>query len=185
MIPTRPCLFRCLAQSHRLNISRTNPIGCQVYQSRAASSDASPKPESSKPEELNLNSDNRLPLLSILDTLGSGKRTKSRYDRAPSTSYQPQNAFPAIPRREAKDSGPFATYAGRTKTVENGDISAAFRALGTTLRVNSVQRDYRYQKFYEKPSNKRVRLNRERHRARFARGVKRLVMLVKEQRKYA
>lgn len=101
---------------------------------------------------------------------------------------QPSNALSGqvlnMPRKPVDPSGPFSTYAGRTKAVENGDLTAAFRSLNSTLRNNSVAREYRTQKFYEKPSNKRVRLNRERHRKRFLSGVKRLVNLVKEQRKF-
>ncbi|BFZ54555.1 hypothetical protein PYCC9005_001592 [Savitreella phatthalungensis] len=93
--------------------------------------------------------------------------------------------------------GPFAKYGGRTVQVvssaaENGvgndtseaDFAAAVRRLNSIVKANGVQRDFRAQKFYEKPHDTRVRLNSQRHRRRFLAGVKRLVRLVKEQRKY-
>jgi ribosomal protein S21 len=66
----------------------------------------------------------------------------------------------------------------------NGDIVGAFRQLGSVLKQNNVMREFKQQKFYEKPSDKRGRLSRERHRKRFLVGVRRLVGLVKEQRKF-
>ncbi|CCG84155.1 protein of unknown function [Taphrina deformans PYCC 5710] len=120
----------------------------------------------------------------ILKTMDQGRKQNTRYQNNPLPDLMPKAAFLSNIRRPVAASGPFSTYAGRTKEVKNGDISAAFRALNSTLRNNSVARDYRTQKFYEKPSNKRVRLNRERHRKRFLSGVKRLVNLVKEQRKF-
>lgn len=104
-----------------------------------------------------------------------------------SQAPRPNPTFPAsvlnLSRRPA--SSPFVGFAGRTKPVVDGDIAGAFKSLGITLRNNNVAKDYRTQKFYEKPSDKRVRLNRERHRKRFLLGVKRLVGLVKEQRKFS
>lgn len=79
--------------------------------------------------------------------------------------------------------GPFVAYQGRTKQVRNGDIATAFKELNSTIRINAVARDYKKQKFYEKPSDLRNRLSRERHRRRFLSGVKRLVGLVKQTRK--
>ena len=64
------------------------------------------------------------------------------------------------------------------------DLQGAMRALTITLKQNNVFQDYRTQKFYEKPHDRRVRLASQRHRRRFLAGVKRLVNLVKEQRKY-
>lgn len=90
-----------------------------------------------------------------------------------------------LPGTKKAASSPFVMFSGRTRPVVNGDISAAFRSLNQTLKVNNVAKDYRTQKFHEKPSNKRVRLARERHRRRFLSGVKRLVNLVKEQRKFS
>lgn len=89
--------------------------------------------------------------------------------------------------------GPFAKYSGRTREVrasggfgggQGSDLGSAVRSLTQTLKQNNVFQDYRTQKFYEKPHDRRVRLASQRHRKRFLAGVKRLVGLVKEQRKY-
>ncbi|ORY79030.1 hypothetical protein BCR37DRAFT_394373 [Protomyces lactucae-debilis] len=98
--------------------------------------------------------------------------------------FKDEPITPTLNSRNAPSRGPFASYSGRTKTVMQGDIQGAFRQLGSVLRQNNVMREFRQQKFYEKPSDKRGRLSRERHRKRFLLGVRRLVGLVKEQRKF-
>lgn len=117
------------------------------------------------------------------DTLKRPKQPKPMIK--PFTSFTSKPLEFDSPVSKVAPSGPFVAFRGRTKEVVNGDITGAFRTLGQTLRVNNVAKDYRTQKFHEKPSNKRGRLARERHRRRFLSGVKRLVSLVKEQRKFS
>lgn len=119
------------------------------------------------------------------DILSSPVKQKSNRN-APTSQpgHFDTSSFGGFMDRPKVKSSPFTTYSGRTKPVIDGDVAGAFRSLNTTLRNNMVAKEYRTQKFYEKPSDKRVRLNRERHRKRFLSGVKRLVNLVKEQRKF-
>ena len=114
----------------------------------------------------------------VYESLGRVPRPRNSRKSVPEPLFDTRKA------RVKPPSGPFEVYRGRTKDVKDGDIAGAFKSLNITLKNNSVAKHYKTQKFYEKPSDKRVRLNRERHRKRFLSGVKRLVNLVKEQRKF-
>lgn len=172
-------LVQCCAKS-RSTLSAAMTLRGPRQGRLASTNEGAAKKEVTK-EAVSLEPPKKSGFSDILAILGK----PSTNDRRSNNHKLPNPPYPdALPRRTVAPSGPFSTYAGRTRPVVNGDLGPAFRQLNNTLRNNNVAKDYRTQKFYEKPSNKRVRLNRERHRKRFLSGVKRLVNLVKEQRKF-
>lgn len=63
-------------------------------------------------------------------------------------------------------------YLGRTINIPRGaDFQKAYRQLNGIMRDANIKKDKLRQEFYEKPSEKRVRLASERHRRRFAQMV--------------
>jgi ribosomal protein S21 len=69
---------------------------------------------------------------------------------------------------DRKFSPPPGPYAGRSVKVLNHDVAAAYRTLASLLARNNVFRELRLTERHEKPTDKRRRLNSERHRTRFA-----------------
>ncbi|ODQ51243.1 hypothetical protein SAICODRAFT_48158, partial [Saitoella complicata NRRL Y-17804] len=59
----------------------------------------------------------------------------------------------------------------------------AFRSLNTVLSRNNVKRQYRQQMFFERATDKRVRLRSQRHRKRFREAVQELILTVKDMKK--
>jgi ribosomal protein S21 len=68
--------------------------------------------------------------------------------------------------------------AGRSIPVLNGDLSGAINQMKAAMSKNNVKHDWRAQRFHERPGLKRKRLRRERHRARFKEGFKRMVNVI-------
>ncbi|RPA72717.1 hypothetical protein BJ508DRAFT_419340 [Ascobolus immersus RN42] len=68
--------------------------------------------------------------------------------------------------------------AGRSIPVMNGDLSGAINQMKAAMSKNNVKHDWRAQRFHERPGLKRKRLRRERHRARFKEGFKRMVNVI-------
>jgi ribosomal protein S21 len=63
-------------------------------------------------------------------------------------------------------------FAGRSQEVRRSeDFSKAYRDIRRLLTVTGVKRELRLREYYEKPSEKKVRLASERHRKRFAKMV--------------
>ena len=64
-------------------------------------------------------------------------------------------------------SAPTTPTSARSFAVKNGDLGRAYRMLNRTLMENNVRRELRQQERFESGSDRRVRLNSERHRRRF------------------
>lgn len=82
-------------------------------------------------------------------------------------------------------------YSGRTvkvrpsaggATVASAQINSALRSLNVVLSRNKIKKELRLGEFYEKPSERRQRLARERHRRRFQDMVRKKVQLVQQLR---
>jgi ribosomal protein S21 len=69
------------------------------------------------------------------------------------------------------------TTSSRSFAVTNSDVGLAFRRLNRVLQENNIKKELRRQEYFESPSDKRVRLDSERHRKRFAVAVGRAVSL--------
>jgi len=74
---------------------------------------------------------------------------------------------------------PANTYAGRSVEVKNGDVATAYNKLQGILVRNNVRKELRLTERHEKKSDKRRRLESERHRKRFADFIRKKVQLVK------
>lgn len=61
--------------------------------------------------------------------------------------------------------------------MRDGNVARAYRTLNRVLNDNNVRRELKRQERFETPSNKRVRLNSERHRRRFKVAVGKSVSL--------
>lgn len=72
---------------------------------------------------------------------------------------------------------PVSLTSARSFAVRDGNVARAYRNLNRTLRENNVRLELRRQERFESPSNKRVRLNSERHRRRFKVAVGKAVAL--------
>ncbi|BGO90053.1 hypothetical protein NBRC10512_003587 [Rhodotorula toruloides] len=64
-------------------------------------------------------------------------------------------------------SPPTTTNSARSVPVRDGDVARAYRLLNKTLNENQVRQRLRQRDRYERPSDKRVRTNSERHRRKF------------------
>lgn len=62
---------------------------------------------------------------------------------------------------------PITTTTARSFPVRNMDVGRAYRLLNRTLQENNIRKELRRQERFEGPSDKRVRLDSERHRRRF------------------
>ena len=69
------------------------------------------------------------------------------------------------------------TTSARSFAVQSGNVARAYRNLNRVLNENQVRRELKRQERFESPSNKRVRLNSERHRRRFKVAVGKAVSL--------
>ncbi|GAA6063229.1 hypothetical protein JCM10212_005836 [Sporobolomyces blumeae] len=74
-------------------------------------------------------------------------------------------------------SPPVTTTSSRSFAVTSGNVARAYRNLNRVLNENNVRKELRRQERFESPSNKRVRLNSERHRRRFKVAVGKAVSL--------
>ncbi|GAA5860059.1 hypothetical protein JCM8547_003077 [Rhodosporidiobolus lusitaniae] len=74
-------------------------------------------------------------------------------------------------------SSPVTTTSSRSFVVQNRNVAQAYRLLNRVLQENNVRRELKRQERFESPSNKRVRLNSERHRRRFKVAVGKAVSL--------
>ncbi|GAA5998786.1 mitochondrial 37S ribosomal protein bS21m MRP21 [Rhodotorula paludigena] len=74
-------------------------------------------------------------------------------------------------------SQPASTTSARSFAVRDGNVARAYRTLNRVLFENNVRRELRRQERFESPSNRRVRLNSERHRRRFKVAVGKAVSL--------
>ncbi|GAA5975812.1 hypothetical protein JCM10908_005288 [Rhodotorula pacifica] len=72
---------------------------------------------------------------------------------------------------------PVSLTSARSFAVRDGNVARAYRNLNRALRENNVRLELRRQERFESPSNKRVRLNSERHRRRFKVAVGKAVAL--------
>ncbi|ORY79280.1 hypothetical protein BCR35DRAFT_304672 [Leucosporidium creatinivorum] len=72
---------------------------------------------------------------------------------------------------------PVTTTSARSVGVLGGDVGRAFRKLNRVLRENNVRRELKRQERFESGSDKRVRLDSERHRRRFKVAVGKAVSL--------
>ncbi|GAA5828699.1 hypothetical protein JCM3766R1_003793 [Sporobolomyces carnicolor] len=121
---------------------------------------------------------------------GAGKQRKSRESFYPSDSlatspsFRTANPFkPSTPEEIWSHSAPVAyspsvtTTSARSFAVQSGNVARAYRNLNRVLNENNVRRELKRQERFESPSNKRVRLNSERHRRRFKVAVGKAVSL--------
>lgn len=69
------------------------------------------------------------------------------------------------------------TTTARSFEVKNNDVAKAYRLLNRVLMENNVRKELRRQERFESGSDKRVRLNSERHRRRFKVAVGKAVSL--------
>ncbi|GAA6000486.1 hypothetical protein JCM10207_008034 [Rhodosporidiobolus poonsookiae] len=69
------------------------------------------------------------------------------------------------------------TTSARSIPVVNRNVAQAYRNLNRVLQENNVRRELKQQERFEGPSNRRVRLNSERHRRRFKVAVGKAVAL--------
>ncbi|GAA5903180.1 hypothetical protein JCM5296_003362 [Sporobolomyces johnsonii] len=74
-------------------------------------------------------------------------------------------------------SPPVTTTSARSFAVRGGDVARAYRNLNRVLFENNIRKELRRQERFEGPSDKRVRLNSERHRRRFKVAVGKAVSL--------
>ncbi|BGP23242.1 hypothetical protein JCM10295v2_002136 [Rhodotorula toruloides] len=72
-------------------------------------------------------------------------------------------------------SPPTTTNSARSVAVRDGDVARAYRMLNKTLNENQVRQRLRQRERFERPSDKRVRTNSERHRRKFKIAVGRAV----------
>lgn len=61
--------------------------------------------------------------------------------------------------------------------MQGGDVGSAYKRLNKVLMENNVRRELKRGEYFEKGSDKRVRLNSERHRRRFKDAVGKAVSL--------
>ncbi|GAA5983813.1 hypothetical protein JCM11641_005202 [Rhodosporidiobolus odoratus] len=101
----------------------------------------------------------------------------------PTTSFSPTTVKPTTPDQLWRGQPPVAyslpvtTTSARSFPVLHRDVAQAYRKLNRTLQENNVRRELKRQERFESPSNKRVRLNSERHRRRFKVAVGKAVAL--------
>lgn len=102
----------------------------------------------------------------------SDSRSKSRKTYGFGSDVMPSNlgGIMQLPKM-----GPTA---GRSVPVVQGDLASAINAMKIAMSKNNVKHDWRAQRFHERPGLKRKRLRRERHRARFKEGFKRMVNVI-------
>jgi len=74
------------------------------------------------------------------------------------------------------------TTSARSFAVQGGNLARAYRNLNRVLNENQVRRELKRQERFEGPSDKRVRLNSERHRRRFKVAVGKAVSLAMRQK---
>ncbi|BGP14327.1 hypothetical protein JCM10213_004455 [Rhodosporidiobolus nylandii] len=72
---------------------------------------------------------------------------------------------------------PVTTTSSRSFAVQNRNVAQAYRNLNRVMQENNIRRELKRQERFESPSNKRVRLNSERHRRRFKVAVGKAVAL--------
>ncbi|GAA5957151.1 hypothetical protein JCM3765_005421 [Sporobolomyces pararoseus] len=118
---------------------------------------------------------------------GGGQQRKSFYPSELGTStpsYRTANQFiPETPEEIWRYSAPVpyspsvTTTSARSFAVQSGNVARAYRNLNRVLNENQVRRELKRQERFESPSNKRVRLNSERHRRRFKVAVGKAVSL--------
>ncbi|GAA5914447.1 mitochondrial 37S ribosomal protein bS21m MRP21 [Sporobolomyces salmoneus] len=101
-----------------------------------------------------------------------------------SPSFRTSNSFsPSTPEEIWSHSAPIpyspsvTTTSARSFAVQSGNVARAYRNLNRVLNENQVRRELKRQERFESPSNKRVRLNSERHRRRFKVAVGKAVSL--------
>ncbi|GAA5921407.1 hypothetical protein JCM3775_003035 [Rhodotorula graminis] len=104
----------------------------------------------------------------LFDSTPSAKSQTPR----PATPEETWRHTPAVPY-----SLPVTTTSARSFAVRDGNVARAYRTLNRVLNDNNVRRELKRQERFETPSNKRVRLNSERHRRRFKVAVGKSVSL--------
>ncbi|GAA5825552.1 hypothetical protein JCM3770_000124 [Rhodotorula araucariae] len=114
---------------------------------------------------------------------GSAHDAASRFLFNSSQSPRSLTARPATPEQTWQHtppvpySLPVTTTSARSFAVRDGNVARAYRTLNRVLQENNVRRELKRQERFESPSNKRVRLNSERHRRRFKVAVGKAVSL--------
>ncbi|GAA5872756.1 hypothetical protein JCM16303_006820 [Sporobolomyces ruberrimus] len=99
------------------------------------------------------------------------------------TSFSSPLSTPSSPEEIWRYQQPVAyspsvtTTSARSFAVQSGNLARAYRNLNRVLNENNVRRELKRQERFESPSNKRVRLNSERHRKRFKVAVGKAVSL--------
>ncbi|BGP54318.1 hypothetical protein JCM8202_000750 [Rhodotorula sphaerocarpa] len=94
---------------------------------------------------------------------------------ASTTGSTPEQIWAYTP--PVKYTPPVTLTSARSFAVRDGNLARAYRSMNRTLRDNNVRLELRRQERFESPSNKRVRLNSERHRRRFKVAVGKAVAL--------
>lgn len=109
----------------------------------------------------------------LVSTLGSG-------DDSQSMKVNVQDGWASRSAEFMKNHYVGNQYSGRSITGvnKNFNVETALRRLNITLSRNKIKKELRLNEFYEKPSDKRQRLSRERHRRRFQEVVRKKVQLV-------
>lgn len=110
--------------------------------------------------------------------------TPTSYDRfSPASSPRPSTPDEIWRRQEnVSYSLPVTTTSSRSFPVVNRNVAQAYRNLNRVMQDNNIKRELKRQERFEGPSDKRVRLNSERHRRRFKVAVGRAVSLAMRQK---
>lgn len=108
-------------------------------------------------------------------SLYSSPSARSAQAAAAATASTPEQIWAFTP--PVVYTPPVSLTSARSFAVRDGNVARAYRNLNRTLRENNVRLELRRQERFESPSNKRVRLNSERHRRRFKVAVGKAVAL--------
>ncbi|GAA5839901.1 hypothetical protein JCM11251_001243 [Rhodosporidiobolus azoricus] len=94
-----------------------------------------------------------------------------------SLATTPDERWRRLTDRDVQYNEAVTTTSARSVPVTQRNVAQAYYRLNRILQENNVRRELKRQERFESPSNKRVRLNSERHRRRFKVAVGKAVAL--------
>lgn len=109
-----------------------------------------------------------------MDKFGTDKNLNSNRSHTP-TVISPDDRWKQL--APVTFSEPLTTTTSRSFPVQNFNLGLAYRKLNKTLMENNIRRELKRQERFESGSDKRVRLDSERHRRRFKVAVGKSVSL--------
>lgn len=109
-----------------------------------------------------------------MDRLGTDKNLNSNRSHTPPV-ISPDDRWKQL--APVTFSEPLTTTTSRSFPVQNFNLGLAYRKLNKTLMENNIRRELKRQERFESGSDKRVRLDSERHRRRFKVAVGKSVSL--------